>query len=213
MSRIRRLAGFSYVGRFQYFLTFCADQRARVFEDGELAASTIVAGGISRPCATPRRRGDRGRSLHRSESRARGPCRTRQPIPIQRLGSVDDERASPDNRIVGVGGGVRKEGGSKRTRPTETLRMPDRTYKESFKVAANDLVDAVKKIVHAGNVRRIIIKQEGRTVAEFPLTVGVIGTVLAPMLAALGALAAVLTECSIEVERVDDGGDSKAGAA
>jgi len=91
--------------------------------------------------------------------------------------------------------------------------MPDRTYKESFKVAANDLVDAVKKIVHAGNVRRIIIKQEGRTVAEFPLTVGVIGTVLAPMLAALGALAAVLTECSIEVERVDDGGDSKAGAA
>ncbi|HYM21558.1 MAG TPA: DUF4342 domain-containing protein [Vicinamibacterales bacterium] len=91
--------------------------------------------------------------------------------------------------------------------------MPERTYKESFKVAANDLVDAVRKIVHAGNVRRIIVKQAGRTVAEFPLTVGVIGTVLAPMLAALGALAAVLTECSIEVERVDDGTNSNAGAA
>jgi hypothetical protein len=90
--------------------------------------------------------------------------------------------------------------------------MTERTYTESFKVAANELVDAVKKIVHEGNVRRVIVKQAGRTVAEFPLTVGVIGTVLAPMLAALGALAAVLTECSIEVERVADSND-KQGAA
>ena len=90
--------------------------------------------------------------------------------------------------------------------------MTERTYKESFKVAANDLVDAVRKIVREGNVRRVIVKQEGRTVAEFPLTVGVIGTVLAPMLAALGALAAVLTDCSIEVERVSDSND-KQGAA
>jgi len=93
--------------------------------------------------------------------------------------------------------------------------MTERTYKESFKVAANELVDAVKKIVHAGNVRRIIIKQAGRTVAEFPLTVGVIGTVFAPMLAAVGALAAVLTDCSIEVERVADSNtsDTRSGAA
>ena len=60
----------------------------------------------------------------------------------------------------------------------------------------------MKKLVHEGNVRRIIIKQEGRTVAEFPLTVGVVGAVFAPVLAAAGALAAVLTECTIEVERV-----------
>lgn len=79
--------------------------------------------------------------------------------------------------------------------------MPDFTFKESFKVAADQLVDAVKKLLHEGNVRRIVIKQAGRTVAEFPLTVGVIGAVLAPILAAVGALAAVLTECSIEVER------------
>ena len=90
--------------------------------------------------------------------------------------------------------------------------MSERTYTESFKVAANELVDAVKQLVREGNVRRVIVKQEGRTVAEFPLTVGVIGTVLAPMLAALGALAAVLTDCSIEVERATDSNDKKGAA-
>jgi hypothetical protein len=79
--------------------------------------------------------------------------------------------------------------------------MPDRTCKESFKVATDQLVGALKKLVYEGNVRRVIIKQDGRSVVEFPLTVGVIGTVFAPMLAAAGALAAVLTECTIEVER------------
>jgi hypothetical protein len=75
------------------------------------------------------------------------------------------------------------------------------TFRESFKVATDQLVDAVKKLLHEGNVRRIIIKQGNRSVAEFPLTVGVIGAVLAPVLAAVGALAAVLTDCSVEVER------------
>ena len=79
--------------------------------------------------------------------------------------------------------------------------MDQSTFKESFKVAAEQMVDAVKRVLHEGNVRRIVIKQEGRTVAEFPLTVGVVGAVVAPILAAVGALAAVLTECSIEVER------------
>jgi len=75
------------------------------------------------------------------------------------------------------------------------------TFTESFKVAGNQLVDAVKKLLHEGNVRRVIIKQEGKTVVEFPLTVGVIGAVFAPILAAVGAIAAVLSECTIEVER------------
>ena len=79
--------------------------------------------------------------------------------------------------------------------------MGERTYTESFKVAGAQLVDAVRKLLHEGNVRRIVIKQDGRVVAEFPLTVGVIGAVLAPVLAAVGALAAVLTECSVDVER------------
>jgi hypothetical protein len=79
--------------------------------------------------------------------------------------------------------------------------MDSSTFKESFKVAGEQLVDAVKKLLHEGNVRRIVIKQEGRSVAEFPLTVGVVGAVVAPVLAAVGALAAVLTDCTIEVER------------
>jgi hypothetical protein len=80
--------------------------------------------------------------------------------------------------------------------------MSATTFKESIKVAADELVDAVKKLVHDGNVRRIVIKQQdGRTVAEFPLSVGVVGAVIAPVLAAVGAIAAVLTECTIEVER------------
>jgi Domain of unknown function (DUF4342) len=84
--------------------------------------------------------------------------------------------------------------------------VPESTFTESFKVAADQLVDAIKQIVHEGNVRRVIIKQEGRTVVEFPITVGVIGTVFAPILAAAGALAAVLTECTIEVERTKSEG-------
>jgi uncharacterized protein DUF4342 len=89
--------------------------------------------------------------------------------------------------------------------------MAERTFTESFKVAADQLVDAVKRLVHEGNVRRVIIKQEGRTVVEFPLTIGVVGTVLAPVLAAVGAIAAYMTECTIEVERTAN--DDKRGAA
>lgn len=79
--------------------------------------------------------------------------------------------------------------------------MPESSFTESFKVAADQLVDGIKKILHEGNVRRVIIKQGGRTVVEFPMTVGVVGAAFAPILAAAGALAAVLTECTIEVER------------
>ena len=66
-----------------------------------------------------------------------------------------------------------------------------------------DLLDKVKELIEEGNVRRIVIRQEDRSVAEFPLTVGVVGTVLAPVLAAIGALAALMTDCRIEVERVN----------
>lgn len=89
--------------------------------------------------------------------------------------------------------------------------MGESTYTESFKVAGAQLVDAVRKLLHEGNVRRIVIKQEGRAVAEFPLTVGVIGAVLAPVLAAVGALAAVITECTIDVERAVDDKDHTGG--
>ena len=72
---------------------------------------------------------------------------------------------------------------------------------ESFKVTGDDLLRRVKEILHEGNVRRIVIKQGSRTVVEFPVTVGVVGALAAPSLAAVGALAALLTECTIEVER------------
>ena len=59
----------------------------------------------------------------------------------------------------------------------------------------------MKELIHEGNVRRIVIKQDEQVVVEFPLTVGVLGAVLAPPLAAIGAAAALLTDCTIEVER------------
>ena len=77
--------------------------------------------------------------------------------------------------------------------------------KEEFKLSGKDLTDKVKKLINEGNVRRIIIKNSaGKTLIELPVTVGVIGAVLAPMLAAVGAIAALVTECTIVVERSDD---------
>ena len=80
--------------------------------------------------------------------------------------------------------------------------MTMKTAWESFKVDGAQLLDQVRKILEQGNARSIVIKQDGRRVAEFPLTVGVVGAVFAPVLAAVGALAAVLSKCTIEVERV-----------
>lgn len=73
---------------------------------------------------------------------------------------------------------------------------------ETFKVKGEQLLGKVKKLIQEGNVRRIIIKgKDGKILVEFPLTVGVIGVVIAPMLAAVGAIAALVTECTITVER------------
>ena len=86
------------------------------------------------------------------------------------------------------------------------------TYKESFKVAGQQLVEAVKKLLHEGNVRRVIIKHGDHTIAEFPLTVGVVGVVLAPVLAAVAAIAAAIQECTVEVERTEKPADKKGAA-
>ena len=79
--------------------------------------------------------------------------------------------------------------------------MPEPTAWETIKVQGNQVVDELKKLLHEGNVRRVVVKQKGRSVAEFPVTVGVVGALVAPVLAAVGALVAVLADCSIEVER------------
>jgi hypothetical protein len=80
--------------------------------------------------------------------------------------------------------------------------MTTKTAWETFKVEGGELLERVKEIIAAGNARSIVIKQDGRRIAEFPLTIGVVGAVFAPVLAAVGALAAVLSKCTIEVERV-----------
>ncbi len=77
-----------------------------------------------------------------------------------------------------------------------------KTTQETFELKGEDLVKKVKELVHEGNVRRIIIKnKEGKTLIEFPLTFGVVGALIAPVLAAVGAIAALVSECSITVER------------
>ncbi len=71
-----------------------------------------------------------------------------------------------------------------------------------FSVASEDLVKTVKDLMHEGNVRRIIVKDEhGNTMLELPVTAGVVGVVLAPWLAAVGAIAALVSHCTISVER------------
>jgi hypothetical protein len=76
-------------------------------------------------------------------------------------------------------------------------------WSENLKIDGDRLLGEVKRLIAEGNVRRITIKQGDHTVAEFPLTVGVAGAVLAPWLAAVGAIAALVTDSSIVVERVD----------
>jgi uncharacterized membrane protein YvbJ len=77
-----------------------------------------------------------------------------------------------------------------------------RGFEEEFEVAGEDLVEKVKALINEGNVRRIIIRgQDGKTVMEIPVTVGVIGAVLLPILAAIGALAALAMKYTIVVER------------
>src|SRR6266849_10014942 len=76
-------------------------------------------------------------------------------------------------------------------------------YREEFQVMGEQLVTTVEQMLHEGNVRRIIIKHEGHTVLEIPLTIGVVGVLVAPMLAAVGAIGAAVTNCTIEVVRTE----------
>jgi hypothetical protein len=76
---------------------------------------------------------------------------------------------------------------------------------ESFKVTGDDILTKVKEIIKEGNARRIIIKNEkDETIIEFPMTIGAIGVVLAPLFAAVGTLAALATNCTILVEKKTD---------
>ena len=81
------------------------------------------------------------------------------------------------------------------------------TEKDNFTVSGSRLVDKIKQLIHQGNIRRVRIIHEGRVVLEIPLTLGApaaaITILAAPLLAAIGAFAALVTECTVEVEKLD----------
>ena len=82
------------------------------------------------------------------------------------------------------------------------------TNTEKFTVSGNQLVEKVKQLIHEGNIRKVRLLHEGRTVIELPLSVGAPATAVVilanPILAALGAFAALVTECTIEVEKIEE---------
>ena len=81
------------------------------------------------------------------------------------------------------------------------------TPNEKFTVSGSQLVDKIKQLIHEGNIRRVRVIHKGNTMLEIPLSVGAPAAVAvalaAPLLAALGAFAALVTECTIEVEKID----------
>ena len=83
--------------------------------------------------------------------------------------------------------------------------MPEQGFTtEEFRVEGEKLIAKIKELFHEGNIRRIIIKdKEGKTIMEIPMTLGVVGALLAPQLAAIGAIAALITEATIVVEKSD----------
>ena len=87
-----------------------------------------------------------------------------------------------------------------------------RTWQEELTATGDELVARVRQLVQEGNVRRIISKHDERTLLEIPLTLGVVGALLAPQVAALGALAALVTRCTLTVER-EEPGPPDSGAA
>jgi hypothetical protein len=79
--------------------------------------------------------------------------------------------------------------------------MNDTSWSETIKIESGNLLRKLEAAIREGNVRRIRVRQAGQIVAEFPLTVGVVGAVFAPILAAVGAIVALAADCSIEIER------------
>ena len=80
----------------------------------------------------------------------------------------------------------------------------EKVHSEEFRVNGEELLSKVKNLVNEGNIRRIIIKdKEGKVIFEIPLTFGIIGALIAPQLAAIGAIAALVTEATVVVEKAD----------
>ncbi|MGD1009823.1 MAG: DUF4342 domain-containing protein [Candidatus Aminicenantales bacterium] len=84
-------------------------------------------------------------------------------------------------------------------------KCQEKTRTEEFRVNGGEIINKIKEIIHEGNARRIILKDEhGKTFMEIPLTVGVVGALVVPILAAVGAVAALASNLTIIVEKTDD---------
>ena len=80
----------------------------------------------------------------------------------------------------------------------------EKVHSEEFRVNGEELIAKIKNLVNEGNIRRIIIKdKEDKVIFEIPLTFGIIGALIAPQLAAIGAIAALVTEATVVVEKAD----------
>ena len=80
----------------------------------------------------------------------------------------------------------------------------EKVHSEEFRVNGEELIARIKNLIKEGNIRRVIIKdKEGKIVFEIPLTLGVVGALIAPQLAAIGAIAALLTEATVVVEKAE----------
>lgn len=79
--------------------------------------------------------------------------------------------------------------------------MAEKTVWESVKAEGGAMLDRLRELLHEGNIRRVRVRQGERVIAEFPLTAGVVGAVLAPALAAIAVIVALAKDCSIDVER------------
>ena len=81
--------------------------------------------------------------------------------------------------------------------------------RERYKVAGDKVISTIKELIHEGNVRHVVIKNdEGRILIEFPVSIGVAGAVLLPVWAAVGAVAAIVSQCTIEIERESEEEDA-----
>ena len=79
--------------------------------------------------------------------------------------------------------------------------MSERTVWETLKAESGAVIDRLKELIREGNIRRIRIRHDQRIIAEFPLTAGVVGAVIAPALAGIAAIVALVKDCTIEIER------------
>ncbi len=87
--------------------------------------------------------------------------------------------------------------------------MATQTWWETLGGTGGAVLDQLRKLLAEGNIRRVRVRQQGQVIAEFPLTVGLVGAVFAPLLAAIGAMTALVTGCTIEVERQRAGGEEE----